>query len=228
MMTRTELRAWLRRCDAAPIPLRRAPRQRWDAAAHEAAIQEALRTGVSSLQRYREDKKTMAKVPINTNTSCPACGNFKRRAHAAHSVCVDCVSNPDEARANITRQHEIVKTHYRQALDRYNACDDALTPDERQRWDAIKAARIQVGRPGRWTNTADPVVVRKLQKTQQAIDSGDDRITEGLRNVWVADEGLFWAGEVWADAQRRQAVALAQLDDVIAALSGVQEADNAA
>jgi hypothetical protein len=93
------------------------------------------------------------------------------------------------------------------------AAREALTEAERVRWDKIAAARLAVGRVGRFAGTATSEQAAWLAKVARAIDTpGDARISDAIRRVWVADEAAFWAAEGAAAEERRVFTVLAQVE----------------
>jgi hypothetical protein len=93
------------------------------------------------------------------------------------------------------------------------AARDDLSEDNRRRWDKIAAARLAVGRVGRFANTATSEQAAWLAKVAKAIDTpGDSRISDAIRRVWVADEAAFWAAEGAAAEERRVFAVLAQVE----------------
>jgi len=222
-------RAWLAAARVAPIPDPPAPPYaplRPDA--HEAAVAAALARGTSTLQQWKDNgmpriqlqtgRQTPATPAASPRVTCVVCQLFAPRALAGHAVCAPCAERPDAARSILASRSARALAAVLPAQAELDAAYTALTDGERARWQAICQARIAVGRAGRWQGTADAATREKLQRTKDAIDRNDPRISEGLRRIWHADEALFWANEVAADEGRRVAVAGEQLEACLAAL----------
>jgi hypothetical protein len=105
------------------------------------------------------------------------------------------------------------------ALDEAQAALDALSPQDRARWDKIAAARLAVARVGRWEGTAPPEQQQWLDKVKAAIlDEQSTAVSDALRRAWHADEVAFWAVAGAAEQLRRVDVAAAQLAACLEAL----------
>ncbi len=147
--------------------------------------------------------------------SCAVCGlGVRPKAHLEHSVCTDCVRDPEATRADLEQRRRDVITQQRQAAREAQAAYDALTPDERARWDKLCWMRAR-----RDAGDATDDEVRLLQRSRDAlVDPDDARYSGALRRVFHADEGLFWANAACEEGQRRINVKIAALVECVDAL----------
>lgn len=205
----TEHRAWLRAArNAPPLPPRppRLPRVAYAPLpldAHADAIAVGLRTGHSSLEEYRRNPMPKAAIaPPSGRIACLVCTLVAPRALAGHAICRECIAAPDRAAAILESRERRPVGMLTNANAAANAAYDALDEAERDRWRKIQAARAAVK-----AGTADEATAARLASTQRAIDTQNPRITDGLRNMWVADEALFWASAVANADLRRVGIA---------------------
>jgi hypothetical protein len=209
------VRDWIGRCkDLPPPPLLRVPYARIDPAAIDAAIAR----GTSSLDR----SATMPKATIQTapRVPCVACDRFAERAHPAHAICSGCAATPDLTRERLTQRIARIQDRIVKAAQDAQDARDALPPSDVPKWDKISAARLAVGRSGRFSDTATEATRTWLRKVQKAIDTkASTQVSDAIRRVWLADEIAYWAISGASDEERRARIALEQFDACIEALA---------
>jgi hypothetical protein len=164
----------------------------------------------------------MPKATIQTapRVPCVTCDRFAERAHPGHAICSGCAATPDLTRERLTLRIERIQQRIAQASQEAQDARDALPPSDVPKWDKIAAARLAVGRSGRFSNTATEATRTWLRKVQRAIDTkGSTQVSDAIRRVWLADEIAHWAIAGASDEERRARVALEQFEACVAALA---------
>jgi len=146
----------------------------------------------------------MAKVAVAKSLPpakrvCVGCDAIGQPAEPGAPLCVFCAeTGADAVVARIWGRHERhgnLVSHLDSVRRKILL---ALAEEERHRWYAFDQARQAVAQ-----KCADDAKVRKESRTIEHLKSGSDKVTQGMRDVWRADEEWYWQSVSHHDLRER-------------------------
>jgi hypothetical protein len=112
------------------------------------------------------------------------------------------------------------------AHDAYIAAEEALSSDERAKWDAFNRDKLRVGVAARNQHRISDETRRNVARMDMAYKQHDPRIAEALHTMYAAGERLYWANAEMAGLSARVTRAREELRRCLVAL-GVSDEEAA-
>jgi hypothetical protein len=150
-------------------------------------------------------------------TACLVCemGGILR-AHAEYAICIHCAADATTAEARLDGRERHIHRLLGEANDIYHTASEALTAEQRKRWDAFCGDRLHVEREGR---RADIKMRENIARMLEAYKRRDPRIAPALLDMYAAGERMYWANAEAAGLGARVERARDELHRCIQALA---------
>jgi hypothetical protein len=160
-------------------------------------------------------------------TACMACEQGGMlRAHAEYAICLNCAGDPRTAAARLDARQRRIEAVAAIAHDAYIAAEEALSGDERAKWDAFNRDKLRVGVAARNQHRISDETRRNVARMDMAYKQHDPRIAEALHTMYAAGERLYWANAEMAGLSARVTRAREELRRCLVAL-GVSDEEAA-
>lgn len=157
-------------------------------------------------------------------TACMVCELNLLRAHAEYAICIHCAGDPQTAAARLDARQRRIEAAAAKAHDAYIAAEEALSPEELQRWDSFNRDKLRVGVAPRHQHHVSDELRRKVARMDMAYKEHDPRISEALHTMYAAGERLYWANAEMAGLSARVTRAREELRRCLVALGVSDEA----